>query len=76
MGERLPRVTADQTLRALRRAGWEVARTRGSHFQLAHAHRPGRVTVAVDAGAILKPKTLLAVLDQAGLSVEEFRELL
>jgi len=34
------------------------------------------VTVPVHAGEILYPKTLLSILEQAGLSVEEFRELL
>jgi len=34
------------------------------------------VTVPVHAGAILKPKTLLSILDQAGITVEELRDLL
>ena len=36
----------------------------------------GRVTVPVHAGVILKPKTLLSILEQAGVSVEEFVNLL
>jgi len=52
------------------------ARRRGSHVLLRHSQRTGRVTVPVHAGAILKPKTLLSILDQAGITVEELRDLL
>ncbi len=77
MGERLPRVTAAEALRALRRAGWQELRQTGSHVQLRHPAFPNRrVTVAVHAGTILHPKTLRSMIDQAGLSVDQFRELL
>lgn len=73
MGQRMPRVTADEALRALRRAGWTPLRQEGSHLHLSHADRPGIVTVARRAGRILKPKTLKRTLEQAGLTVDEFR---
>ena len=73
---RLPRITSEATLRALRAAGWQEVLRRGSHVILHHASRPGRVTVPVHAGVILKPKTLLSILEQAGVSVEEFVNLL
>jgi predicted RNA binding protein YcfA (HicA-like mRNA interferase family) len=41
-----------------------------------HADRPGRVTIPVHAGVTLKPKTLLSILDQAGVSVDELVNLL
>ena len=72
---RLPRITGDEALRALRKAGWREVRRRGSHVMLHHGSRPGRVVVPVHAGAILKPKTLLSILDQAGIDAEEFRGL-
>src|SRR5437879_6710195 len=71
---RLPRITSEATLRALRAAGWHEGRRRGSHVILHHASRPGRVTVPVHAGVILKPKTLLSILEQAGVSVGGVRE--
>ena len=73
---RAPRVTGEEALRALRRAGWRETRRRGSHAILHHDVRGGRVTVPVHAGTILKPKTLQSILDQAGLDVEAFRGLL
>ncbi|HEX6349358.1 MAG TPA: type II toxin-antitoxin system HicA family toxin [Candidatus Dormibacteraeota bacterium] len=73
---RLPRITGADAVRALGKAGWSETRRRGSHVLLRHPSRPGRVTVPVHAGAILKPKTLLSILDQAGIRVEELRGLL
>jgi predicted RNA binding protein YcfA (HicA-like mRNA interferase family) len=73
---RLPRITGDEALRALRKAGWREVRRRGSHVMLHHESRPGRVVVPVHAGAILKPKTLLSILDQAGIDSEQLRGLL
>jgi predicted RNA binding protein YcfA (HicA-like mRNA interferase family) len=72
----LPRVTGDAVLRALRRDGWEVSRTRGSHFMLHHPNRTGRPVVPVHAGAIIAPGTLKAILRDAGMTVERFRDLL
>jgi predicted RNA binding protein YcfA (HicA-like mRNA interferase family) len=45
-------------------------------MQLVHPDKSGRVTVAFHPGAIIKPKILLSVLDQADLTVEELRKLL
>jgi predicted RNA binding protein YcfA (HicA-like mRNA interferase family) len=73
---RLPRITGDEALRALRKAGWREVRRRGSHVMLHHESRPGRLVVPVHAGTILKPKTLLSILDQAGIDAEQLRGLL
>ena len=73
---RLPRITARDLARALAKEGWHVASQEGSHIQLRHPTKPGRVTVALHAGAIIKPKTLLGSLHQAGLTVEDLRRLL
>ena len=74
---RQPRVSGREELRALRRAGWEIKRQRGSHVVLGHPGRTGaRVTVPVHAGETLPPGTLANILEQAGLSVDEFTKLL
>jgi predicted RNA binding protein YcfA (HicA-like mRNA interferase family) len=51
-------------------------RQAGSHVHLKHANRPGRVTVPVHAGEILKPKTVATILDQAGIELDEFMKVL
>jgi predicted RNA binding protein YcfA (HicA-like mRNA interferase family) len=74
---KLPRVTARQALRALQRAGWYRHHQKGSHLVLKHPDKPAaRVTIPVHAGETLYPKTLLSILDQAGMTAEEFREFL
>jgi predicted RNA binding protein YcfA (HicA-like mRNA interferase family) len=54
-------------LKLLRDDGWGVVVTRGSHRQLKHATKPGRVTVAGKPRDDLPPGTLHSILKQAGL---------
>ena len=76
MSPRLPRITPAELLRALRRDGWEAKRQASSHVQLRHPTKPGRVTVAVHSNRVIDPKTLAFALRQAGLTIEQLRELL
>lgn len=73
---RLPQVDGHRTLRALRRAGWEVIRIRGSHHVLAHADRPGATLVVSVHRRPLKKGTLADILEHAGMTADEFKELL
>ena len=72
---KLPRVNAREILRVLRKDGWEVEASVGSHLQLRHATKPGKVTVPVHAGDFIGPKLLKSILDQAVLSADDFRRL-
>jgi predicted RNA binding protein YcfA (HicA-like mRNA interferase family) len=73
---RMPRVTGTEVLRALRSLGWVVTAQRGSHVQLKHPARAGRVTILIHAGETIGPRLLGSILAQAGLSVDEFRSAL
>lgn len=73
---KLPRITARELLAALRRGGWRVVRQDGSHVRLAHPDKPSRVTVAVHAGKIIKPRTLQGILDQADMTAYDLIVLL
>ena len=73
---RAPRVTGRDIVRALGRCGWVVVVQRGSHAQLKHPDRGGRVTVPLHAGETLGPKLLRAILHQAGLTMDEFLSVL
>jgi predicted RNA binding protein YcfA (HicA-like mRNA interferase family) len=76
MNQRLPALTARDVIRALQRAGFRESRTSGSHCRLVHTRDPARkVTLAIHSGD-LKRGTLRGIIAQAGLSVEEFLELL
>ena len=56
-----------EVLTMLRRDGWELVATRGSHRQFKHPTKPGRVTVAGKPSHDLPPGTLNSILKQAGL---------
>jgi predicted RNA binding protein YcfA (HicA-like mRNA interferase family) len=74
---RLPVANGVAVVRALKRAGFAVDRIVGSHHILVYPDDATRtVTVPVHSGRDLKPGTLRAIIRQAGLSVEEFRDLL
>lgn len=54
-------------LRLLKADGWMLVAQRGSHRQLKHPEKPGRVTVAGKLSDDLAPGTLLSIMKQAGL---------
>lgn len=61
-------MTVREVLKILHDDGWTEAenRTRGSHIQLQHPTKPGKVTVAFHGGDIPKG-TLNSIMRQAGL---------
>ena len=67
---RIPRLKGKELIRVLEKLGFEVVRTRGSHFLLRHPD--GRVTtVPVHSGEILGPGILRSILRDVELSVED-----
>jgi predicted RNA binding protein YcfA (HicA-like mRNA interferase family) len=56
-----------EVLRLLHDDGWTVIAIRGSHRQLKHPQKRGRVTVAGKPSDDLAPGTLNSILKQAGL---------
>ena len=70
---KIPRdVNGTEAVRALRRAGFEQIRQTGSHLIM----RKGGRTVVVPQHKPIKPGTLKGVIEQAGLTVEDFVALL
>jgi predicted RNA binding protein YcfA (HicA-like mRNA interferase family) len=61
-------MTVREILKILHEDGWMPieARIKGSHIQLKHPTKPGKVTVPNHAGDIA-PGTLNSILKQAGL---------
>jgi predicted RNA binding protein YcfA (HicA-like mRNA interferase family) len=76
MSPRLPAVKPKVVLRALGRAGFFVHHTSGSHHVLKHPDKPHlRVTLPFH-NKDLKRRTLSSIIEQAGLTIEEFTDLL
>jgi predicted RNA binding protein YcfA (HicA-like mRNA interferase family) len=77
MSPRLPSVRGDAVVRALKKAGFEIVRIKGSHHIMEHAANVTRRTVVpVHSGQDLKRGLLRKIIDDAGLTVDEFRALL
>lgn len=74
---KLPKVTGKEVERALLKVGWYLHHSKGAHFYYKHPNFSGkRVTIPMHSGETLAPKTLKSILEQAGLSVEDFIKLL
>lgn len=75
MRRRLPAVRPKEVLRALGRAFF-IHHTSGSNHVLKHPEKPHlRVTVPFH-NKDLKRRTLASIIEQAGLTTEEFSDLL
>ncbi len=72
----MPRVTGRELVRALSRLCWVVVTQRGSHAQLKHPQRGGRVTVPLHSGETIGPGLLRLILNQAGVTADELRGVL
>jgi len=76
MSDKLPRVDCQGLVRALERAGFVEQRQRGSHLHMKRESDGKRVTIPVHKGRDVPTGTLRAILRDADISIDEFRELL
>jgi predicted RNA binding protein YcfA (HicA-like mRNA interferase family) len=72
---RLPRVTGREVIAALRKAGFQVARVKGSHHFFRHPDGRGTV-VPVHSGETIGPGLLWAILRDCEIERDEFAALL
>ena len=75
MSKRLPAVKPKEAITALEKAGWRVHRQKGRHVSMHKESVPHLVVIPLHTGDLPKG-TLHAILEDAGLSVEQFLELL
>ena len=69
----LPVVSGAEAVRRFERAGWTVARRKGSHLLLTH---PGvRATLSIPQHRELDRGLLRALIRSAGMTVDEFASL-
>jgi predicted RNA binding protein YcfA (HicA-like mRNA interferase family) len=65
-----------QVVRALQKAGFYIHEQSGSHVQLKHPTKPGRITVPNHQGFDVPKPIIRSIIRQAGLTNEGFMELL
>ncbi|MBM3496897.1 MAG: type II toxin-antitoxin system HicA family toxin [Armatimonadetes bacterium] len=71
---RLPVASGSEIVRAFERAGWTVARQRGSHVILVREGRPANLSVPLHRE--VDPGTLRGLIRDAGLTATAFVSLL
>ena len=76
MTPKLPVVRAREVIRVAQRLGFVLDRQKGSHAVYRRASDGARVVIPVHAGKNLKPKTLAGIIEDLGLTVEQFRDML
>lgn len=70
-------IPGKDVVKALQKAGFELVRVKGSHHRLRNPNSDGLdVTVPVHAGRDVPKGTLRQILVDAGLTVEDLRNLL
>ena len=71
----VPAIRGDRVVKALEKAGFKIARVTGSHHIMRHPDGRG-TTVPVHPGREVAKGTLRGILDDVGMNIAEFRELL
>lgn len=66
-----------QIINALQRGGFEIIRVSGSHHVLRRSGVPGsKVIIPIHGARDIPPGTIHSIVKQAGLTVDEFIDLL
>jgi predicted RNA binding protein YcfA (HicA-like mRNA interferase family) len=73
---KLPAVAARDVIRVAERLGFTFDRQRGSHAVYLRVSDKRRLVIPVHKGRDLKPGTLRGLIDDMGVSVEEFAGML
>ncbi len=76
MSTKLPKVTSSDLVRIVKKSGFILDRQSGSHAIYINKEKHLRTVIPIHKNVILKPKTLLSILDDAEITIDELRKLL
>ena len=76
MSSKVPRIKGEEAIRAFCKGGYSVVRITGSHHYLRHPSKPIALSIPVHKGHTLGVGLLASKIKDAGLTVEEFQNLL
>ncbi|TSC96936.1 MAG: hypothetical protein CEN88_246 [Candidatus Berkelbacteria bacterium Licking1014_2] len=71
-----PRISAKEAIKVFEKVGYRQTRRRGSHIRFWHPDYPARKPLTIPDHKIIKVGLLQKCIKDAGLTVEEFIELL
>ncbi|MFY9269458.1 MAG: type II toxin-antitoxin system HicA family toxin [Candidatus Manganitrophaceae bacterium] len=72
MSAKLPRLTAKQLIKQMKKHGYTLYQSEGGHQHFTHPQKPGKITIPMHSGKIIGPGLLKAILRQIKLSSQEF----
>jgi len=75
MSEKLPRVSYEKVIKVVEKLGFSLVRQSGSH-KIYKNDEGIRITVPCHSGRTLHPKVLRNIIQDLGISVDEFIQLL
>jgi predicted RNA binding protein YcfA (HicA-like mRNA interferase family) len=67
--------SGEKVIRAFQNQGWHIARQKGSHVILQKEDADAILSIPIHSGKNVKRGTLRGLIRDAGLTVEEFLEL-
>jgi len=76
MSPRLPVLTSRDVIKVAKKLGFQFDRQSGSHAVYIHPEKKFRVVIPIHPGKDIKPKTLKGIIDDMGVTIDEFKELL
>jgi predicted RNA binding protein YcfA (HicA-like mRNA interferase family) len=76
MSPKIPPLKGKELARIAQRLGFEFRRQSGSHAIYVRANDQRRVVIPMHAGRDIKRKTLRAIIEDLGVTIEEFRNML
>jgi predicted RNA binding protein YcfA (HicA-like mRNA interferase family) len=76
MSPKLPVISGEDLIGALRKFGYEIVRQKGSHVRLRNESQPQRLPVTVPLHKEIASGTLKSILGDASISVEELLDAL
>ena len=76
MSTKFPVVSAKDAIKAFEKIGYEIVRQKGSHIRMRNYTDPICQPITIPNHKTLKVGLLRNLLNDAGLSIEEFKKLL
>ena len=76
MSPKLPVVTGKEVARVAARLGFDFRRQTGNHAIYVRSADRARVVIPMHSGATIKRKTLRGIVEDLGITMERFIELL